>query len=148
MAQGRSARRAELSVTQASCTRHARRDGHRSASSWTTCPPHKEHHDTGVGGPEQSRAVFHPRRRVLANPIESHFDRCAPSPSPVQPPNHVVATRALQAYLRWRNIAPATPRPRATPRTSPRPRRRTTPGANDPPHAPPARHRQHLWSEH
>lgn len=48
--------------------------------------------------------LFTPTYASWANPIEAHSGHCASSPWPIPTiPNHAVQTRALHAYLRWRN---------------------------------------------
>jgi hypothetical protein len=57
-----------------------------------------------MGPEEQGGALLHPDQRLLANPIEAHFGPLRQfTLANSNHPNHPVQTRALHAYLRWRN---------------------------------------------
>lgn len=48
--------------------------------------------------------MLHPDLRLLGQPIEAHFGPLRQFPiANSNHPNHAVQTRALHAYLRWRN---------------------------------------------
>jgi hypothetical protein len=92
---------------------------------------------------------FTPTYCSWANPIEAHF-------GPLKMfvvagsnhPNHTVATRALQAYLRWRNATHVTPmssQPNAVNEHASA-ANATTAGGNAP-HTPPNQPCQPMWSE-
>jgi hypothetical protein len=67
-------------------------------------PRSQRDQDPGVGGQEQGRAVFHPGPRLLSQPDRGTLPTAAHlRHRRSNHPNHTVTTRALQAYLRWRN---------------------------------------------
>ena len=60
--------------------------------------------DPQLGGPNKVELCFTPTYASWANPIEAHFGPLRHfTIAGSNHPNHTVATRALHAYLRWRN---------------------------------------------
>lgn len=94
---------------------------------------------------------FTPAYASWANPIEAHFGPLRQfTIANSQHPKHTVQTRALHAYLRWRNANPRRPRRpgRRAQGTRPHRQREGHPLGRAPP-----RHRglsdpANLWSEH
>lgn len=63
-----------------------------------------------MSGQEQGQTVLHPDLRLLGQPIEAHFGPLRQfTLANSNHPNHTVQTRALHAYLCWRNQNPRHP---------------------------------------
>lgn len=61
-------------------------------------------HDPSLDDTQQCRILFHLDLLFLGQPIEAHFGPLTTfAVAGANHPNHAVATRALQSYLRWRN---------------------------------------------